>query len=91
MESDRDPKDKEDEDVNVAESTLTVLDLCNCVPAAIQHARCALHPLQLAVLDGIKNAKAAGVIGKIRNVAKETRAPKLHEIILKRTRKTAAG
>ncbi len=62
--------------------------MSNGVPAAIQHRRCAVHTLHLAKLDGIKNGKAAGVIGKIRDVAKEAHTPKLYKIFLKRTRKT---
>ncbi len=63
------------------------LDLSAVTPANIEHMRCAAHTLQLAICDSIKNFRAARVIEKMRNVAKEARTPKLSEIIRKRTNK----
>jgi len=63
------------------------LDLMAVIPPSIEHMRCAAHTLQLAVFDGIKNSRAEGIIGRIRNVVKEGRTPKISEIIRKRTKK----
>ena len=63
------------------------LDLEAAIHPGIEHMRCAAHTLQLAVFDGIKNSSAETVIGRIRNVVKEGRTPKISEIIKKRTKK----
>ena len=63
------------------------LDLEAAIHPGIEHMQCAAHTLQLAVFDGIKNSSAETVIGRIRNVVKEGRTPKISEIIKKRTKK----
>jgi hypothetical protein len=51
--------------------------------------RCTTLTLQLEVCNGIKNSRAAAVIGRIRNVVKETRNSKQSEIFEKRTNKSS--
>ena len=51
--------------------------------------RCAAHTLQLAIQDGIHHSRAGGVLGRIREVAKEARKPTMMEIIKQRTNKVA--
>jgi len=51
----------------------------NAMPDTISHVRCGVHTLQLAIQDGLKHPLAAGMIGKIRNLAVELRTPKIAE------------
>jgi hypothetical protein len=55
----------------------------NAMPDTISHVRCGVHTLQLAIQDGLKHPLAAGMIGKIRNLAVELRTPKLAEKVKK--------
>jgi hypothetical protein len=86
MAADRDSED-EDDDTLLGEVDEGSLDLTAATPTTIEHMRCAAHTLQVAVCDGIKNSRAAGIIGRIRNIVKEARNSKLSEIIKKRTKK----
>lgn len=53
------------------------------------HMRCAVHTLQLAVRDGLKQRHASSLIGKVRRVAVAARAPKLDDILRRREGKGA--
>ena len=64
------------------------LDLQSLVPINCEHMRCAVHTLQLAIHDGLKNT-ASGVIAKLRNVAKEAQSPKIKEQLRRRSKKVA--
>ena len=55
----------------------------------IQHMRCAVHTLQLAIGDGLKDRHTAAVIGRLRAVAKEARHSKINEEIKRRANKVA--
>ena len=64
------------------------LDLESSVPINCEHMRCAVHTLQLAINDGLKET-ASGVVAKLRNVAKEARSPKINEQLRRRAKKVA--
>lgn len=53
----------------------------------IQHMRCAVHTLQLAIRDGLKYHHAATLIEKLRQVAVAARTPKIDAILKRRARK----
>lgn len=53
----------------------------------IQHMRCAVHTLQLAIRDGLKDHHAATLIEKLRQVAVAARTPKIDAILKRRARK----
>jgi hypothetical protein len=55
----------------------------------VHHMRCAVHTLQLAVRDGLKNKHAATLVSKIRSVAVDARTPKLDAIVKRRCGKGA--
>ena len=55
----------------------------------IHHMRCAVHTLQLAVRDGLKEPQTASLVSKVRNMATAARAPKLHAILQRRAGKGA--
>ncbi|GFG29456.1 hypothetical protein Cfor_08213, partial [Coptotermes formosanus] len=57
--------------------------------ATIHHMRCAVHTLQLAIRDGVKDRHAATLIGKLRRVTVATRAPKTDAILKRRAGKGA--
>ncbi|XP_039612247.1 uncharacterized protein LOC120531155 [Polypterus senegalus] len=57
--------------------------------ATIHHMRCAVHILQLAIRDGLKDRHAATLIGKLRQVAISARAPKTDAILKRRAGKGA--
>lgn len=59
------------------------------LPVTISHVRCAMHTLQLAILDGLDSQHAKGLIGKIRAVATEARTPKVSEYMKKEMKLTA--
>ena len=50
----------------------------------IKHMRCAVHTLQLAIRDGLKDPQASNLIGKLRQVAVAARTPKNDAIINRR-------
>ena len=63
--------DQTDEEMN---------ELTQIIDAAyfpIQHMRCAVHTLQLAIRDGLKNQHASTFIAKVRQVATAARTPKV--------------
>lgn len=53
----------------------------------IRHMRCAVHTLQLAIRDGLKDRHAANLIGKLRQVAVAARTPKIDAIVKRRSGK----
>ncbi|XP_023212677.1 uncharacterized protein LOC111615505 [Centruroides sculpturatus] len=53
----------------------------------IQHMRCAVHTLQLAIRDGLKDSQVAKIITKLRQVATVARTPKIDAILRRRARK----
>ncbi|KAM9308920.1 LOW QUALITY PROTEIN: uncharacterized protein PAF06_013141 [Gastrophryne carolinensis] len=57
--------------------------------ATIHHMRCAVHTLQLAIRDGLKDRHAATLIGKLRQVTVAARAPKTDAILKRRAGKGA--
>ncbi|KAM5158321.1 LOW QUALITY PROTEIN: uncharacterized protein ACMZJ9_009610 [Mantella aurantiaca] len=57
--------------------------------STIHHMRCAVHTLQLAIRDGLKDRHAATLIGKLRQVTVAARAPKTDAILKRRAGKGA--
>ncbi|XP_044134821.1 AP-4 complex subunit mu-1 isoform X1 [Bufo gargarizans] len=57
--------------------------------ATIHHMRCAVHTLQLAIRDGLKDRHAATLISKLRQVTVAARAPKTDAILKRRAGKGA--
>ena len=51
--------------------------------------RCAVHTLQLAIRDGLKDHHAANLIGKLRQVAVAARTPKIDATVKRRAGKGA--
>lgn len=49
----------------------------------IQHMRCVVHTLQLAIRDGLKGRPAATMISRFRKVATSARTPKIDSIVRK--------
>jgi hypothetical protein len=80
--SDEDERSEESE--NALDSSVQL-----SLPVTISHVRCAMHTLQLAVLDGLKNHHAAGLISKIRSVATEARTPKVNEYMRREVKLSA--
>jgi hypothetical protein len=58
-------------------------ELVTSLPDSIAHVRCSVHTLQLAIQDRLKNANAASMIARIRNLAVELRTPKISEKVKK--------
>ena len=73
--ADEEGEDEDDKEDDVDESQL---DLEVTVPPSVDHMRCAVHTLQLAVRDGIRET-AKPILTKLRAVAKEARSPKINE------------
>jgi hypothetical protein len=78
---DTDPDSDEEEGGDEAQEFMEEIE--NAMPDTISHVRCGVHTLQLAIQDGLKHPLAAGMIGKIRNLAVELRTPKLAEKVKK--------
>ena len=78
---DTDPDPDEEEGGDEAQEFMEEIE--NAMPDTISHVRCGVHTLQLAIQDGLKHPLAAGMIGKIRNLAVELRTPKLAEKVKK--------
>ncbi|KAM4701935.1 LOW QUALITY PROTEIN: uncharacterized protein O3C94_002843 [Discoglossus pictus] len=57
--------------------------------STIHHMQCAVHTLQLAIRDGLKDRHAATLIGKLRQVTVAARAPKIDVILKRRSGKGA--
>ena len=55
----------------------------------IQHMRCTVHALQLAIRDGLKNNHAVNLLLKLRKVAVASRTPKIDAILKRRANKGA--
>lgn len=55
----------------------------------VQHMRCAVHTLQLAIADGMKERHTSTAISRLRAVAKEARNSKIHELLKRQAKKTA--
>lgn len=51
--------------------------------------RCAVHSLQLAIRDGLKEEHAIKICENVRTVATAARTPKIHAIIKRRAGKGA--
>ena len=79
---DTDP-DSDEEGGDEATEQEFMEEIENAMPDTISHVRCGVHTLQLAIQDGLKHPLAAGMIGKIRNLAVELRTPKLAEKVKK--------
>jgi hypothetical protein len=81
LESDSD----EDEDISQEgeDGNELMEELVTSLPDSIAHVRCGVHTLQLAIQDGLKNANAASMIARIRNLAVELRTPKISEKVKK--------
>lgn len=75
----------------VHEENLELLDYENIIPtkATIEHMRCAVHTLQLAIQEGIHAPQISSLIGKLRRVAKEARTPKINEKLKWKAHKVA--
>ena len=71
----------DDQDLNTV--TEYEANLCH-----VTHMRCAVHPLQLAIRDGLKGQHVSNLISKLRQVAVAARMTKIDSII-KRTGKGA--
>jgi hypothetical protein len=80
---DTDPDSDEEEGGDEATEPEFMEEIENAMPDTISHVRCGVHTLQLAIQDGLKHPLAAGMIGKIRNLAVELRTPKLAEKVKK--------
>jgi hypothetical protein len=80
---DTDPDSDEEEGGDEATEQEFMEEIENAMPDTISHVRCGVHTLQLAIQDGLKHPLAAGMIGKIRNLAVELRTPKLAEKVKK--------
>jgi hypothetical protein len=76
---DTDPDSDEEEGGDEVTEQEFMEEIENAMPDTISHVRCGVHTLQLAIQDGLKHPLAAGMIGKIRNLAVELRTPKLAE------------
>ena len=74
------------EEVEFEEGTLNLEEL---VPHRIEHMRCAVHTLQLAVHDALKEPQVANVIGKLKAVAVEARTPIIDEEVKSMAGKSA--
>jgi hypothetical protein len=81
VDQDTDPDSDEEEGGDEAQEFMEEIE--NAMPDTISHVRCGVHTLQLAIQDGLKHPLAAGMIGKIRNLAVELRTPKLAEKVKK--------
>lgn len=57
--------------------------------STIHHMRCAVHTLQLAIRDGLRQPHAANLVGRVRNIAVAARTPKLDAILKRRAGKGA--
>lgn len=55
----------------------------------IHHMRCAVHTLQLAIRDGLREVHATSICENVRNAAIAARTPKIHAIIKRRAGKGA--
>ena len=55
----------------------------------VKHMRCAVHTLQLAIHDGLKEKHAQNLISKIRQIALVARTPKIDKILKRRVGKGA--
>lgn len=56
---------------------------------SIKHMRCAVHTLQLAIRDGLKEKRTATLLSKIRQVTIACRTPKIDAILKRRLGKGA--
>lgn len=82
-----------EEDISEIDSAIGITDqddefVDNIVEEAsklslIQHMRCVVHTLQLAVKDGLKEHNVATVIRRLRQVATAARTPKIDSIVKK--------
>lgn len=55
--------------------------------STIHHMRCAVHTLQLAIRDGLRQPYAANLVGRVRNIAVAARTLKLDGILKRRAGK----
>lgn len=83
---DEDREYEENDDDIYNEIEVEILD--DFVEAAVQHStihhmRCAVHTLQLAIRDGLRQPHASTLVGRVRNIAVAAKTPKL-DAILKR-------
>lgn len=80
------PDDEEQEHPNetLDDATEEASKLCQ-----IKQMRCAVHTLQLAIRDGLKEPHAASLIGKFRQAAIAARTPKIDAILRRRAGKGA--
>lgn len=84
--------DEEDENLGVDETLDAIASNFTSFPVSninIQHMRCVVHTLQLAIRDGLKGVHAANLIGKLRKVAIAARSPKIDSILKRRCGKGA--
>ncbi len=80
---DTDQDSDEEEGGDEAKEQEFMEEIENAMPDTISHVRCGVHTLQLAIQDGLKHPLAAGMIGKLRNLAVELRTLKLAEKVKK--------
>ena len=60
-------------------------EISEAVPHQILHMRCAVHTLQLAILDGLKKTNSGTIISHVRRVVKKALVPKLYESLKEAT------
>jgi len=84
IESDVAEQENERRDATLDDVTEEASKLC-----VIRHMRCAVHTLQLAIRDGLKDTHSRNLIGKLRHVATTARTLKIDAILKKRAKKGA--
>ena len=72
-------ENEENRDATLDDVTEEASKLC-----AIQHMRCAVHTLQLAIRDGLEDTHSRNLIDKLRQVATAARTPKIDAIPMRR-------
>lgn len=74
----------EEEDGDEDEELAMFAGIADVDLKTIHHMRCAIHTLQLAVRDGLKNSRVTTFLEKVRTIIKKLRAPNLLAVIRKR-------